>query len=75
MALVFTGGGVGRRTSNELEGLGLDGLVGVNFRNGTHFGDVYSERTQKGNGNGRRGEVRREVEMGRWVIEAVKSRA
>jgi hypothetical protein len=43
VALVFTGGGVGRRTSNELEGLGLDRLVGVNFRNGTHFGDVYSE--------------------------------
>lgn len=36
---VFAGGG-GRLTSHKLEGLGLDGLVGVDFRNGTHFGSV-----------------------------------
>jgi predicted ATP-grasp superfamily ATP-dependent carboligase len=27
-------------TSHELERLGLDGLIGVDFRNSTHFGDV-----------------------------------
>lgn len=53
---------MGRHTSNELEGLGLDGLVGVVFRNGTHFGDVYSERIQRDNWSGERGEVRAKVQ-------------
>lgn len=38
---VFIGeGGLCGLTSDELEGLGLDGLIGVDFRNSTHFGDV-----------------------------------
>lgn len=53
---------MGRRTSNELEGLSLDGLFGVVFRNGTHFGDVYSEGTQKDNWSGERGEGRAKVQ-------------
>lgn len=29
-------------TSDELEGLGLHGLIGISFRNGTHFCGSYS---------------------------------
>ena len=36
----FRGRGMGALTSHELEGLGLEGLLGVIFRNGTHFYDV-----------------------------------
>jgi hypothetical protein len=39
MAPVFSGGGSGL-TSHELEGLGLEDLIGVGFRNSTHICDV-----------------------------------
>ena len=71
--LISRNGGWIELTCHELEGLGLHGLLGIGFRNGTHFGcerklkEFLGYKSGRERGGGWRGEEERgtEVELGK----------